>query len=85
LPELTPLRRYLCSRAALLDIFETVCAGISGKTSGNKGPVAQMGVRTHRHKMMAEKRASCEHGKALLRELESLDRLIESPTAVTQW
>jgi hypothetical protein len=24
LPELTPLRRYLSSRAALLDIFETV-------------------------------------------------------------
>jgi hypothetical protein len=27
LPELTPLRRYLSRRAALLDIFETVCRG----------------------------------------------------------
>jgi hypothetical protein len=25
LPELIPLRRYLSGRAALLDIFETVC------------------------------------------------------------
>ena len=28
------------SRAALLDIFETVCRGISGKTRANRGPVA---------------------------------------------
>jgi hypothetical protein len=27
LPEQTPLRRYLSRRAALLDIFETVCRG----------------------------------------------------------
>jgi hypothetical protein len=28
-------------RASLLGIFETGCGGISGKTSGNRGPVAQ--------------------------------------------
>jgi hypothetical protein len=47
LPELTPLRRYLSRRAALLDIFETVCPGvISGKTSGNRGPLRKRVLRS---------------------------------------